>query len=94
MRARSRSAGGGDEAAGRTAPRVHGGGVPSGHWAPADRTTSAESNAPTTAPQRRSDIRFGRTSRGCSDPARQAVVEYRVPQHAAKLGDRATVAQW
>src|SRR2546425_10573218 len=56
VRARSRSAGGRDVAAASGAPRLHGGAVPSGHWAAADLTSSAEINAPTTAPRRLSDI--------------------------------------
>src|SRR5439155_16153995 len=58
VRARSRSAGGGDVAAAPGAPRLHGGAVPSGHWAPADLTTSAASNAPATAPWRMGDIQL------------------------------------
>src|SRR5437879_8384178 len=56
VRARSRSAGGGDVAAAAGGPRLHGGAVPSGHWARAHLTTSAESNAPTTTPRRPGDI--------------------------------------
>src|SRR5205807_9591569 len=57
VRARSRSGGGGDVVAAPDAPRLHGGAVPSGHWAAAHLTTSAESNAPTKAPRRLGDIR-------------------------------------
>src|SRR5207249_5453452 len=37
---------------------LHGGAVPSGHWAPTDLTTSVASNAPTTAPWRMGDIQL------------------------------------
>src|SRR5437763_14046101 len=94
VRARSRSAGGGDVAAAPGASRLQGGIVPSGHCAPADLTTSAASSAPTTAAWRLGDITMRRTSRGRADPARRVVVQYRVWPRAAKLGEGATVAQW